>query len=66
MKVALRLGIIDFLQQETHALDRKLFALTAASGIANALILAVINSAVASTRQGGKVDPKVKTIFRPQ
>ena len=53
MKFALRLGIIEFLQRETHALDRKLLVLTAASGTANALILAVINAAVESMRQGG-------------
>jgi len=53
MKFALRLKIIEFLQRETHALDRKLFVMTAASGTANALILAVINAAVASMGQGG-------------
>jgi len=53
MKFALRLGILEFLQRETHALDRKLLVLTAASGTANALILAVINAAVESMRQGG-------------
>ncbi len=53
MKLALRLGIIEFLQRETHALDRKLLVLTAASGTANALILAVINAAVESMSQGG-------------
>lgn len=53
MKLGLRLGILDFLQDETHALDRKLVILTAASGTANALILAVVNAAVASMSQGG-------------
>ena len=48
MKVLSRLPIVDFLQQETHALDRKLLILTAASGVANALILAAINAAVES------------------
>ncbi|HPQ17237.1 MAG TPA: hypothetical protein PLP04_18550, partial [Bryobacteraceae bacterium] len=42
----LRLGILEFLQQETHALDRKLLVMTAASGTANAAILAVINASV--------------------
>jgi len=40
------LGILEFLQQETHALDRKLLVMTAASGTANAAILAVINASV--------------------
>jgi putative ATP-binding cassette transporter len=40
------LGILEFLQQETHSLDRKLLVMTAASGTANALILAVINASV--------------------
>jgi putative ATP-binding cassette transporter len=48
MKLSLRLGIVEFLQQETGALNRKLLLLTAASGTANALILAVINAAVES------------------
>jgi putative ATP-binding cassette transporter len=55
MKFALRLKFLDFLQQETHALDRKLFLMTAASGTANALILAVINSAVEAQGQGGSL-----------
>jgi len=53
MKFAFRLQIIEFLQRETHALDRKLFVMTAASGTANALILAVINAAVESIGRGG-------------
>lgn len=46
MMPLLRLGILKFLQQETHSLDRKLLLMTAASGTANAAILAVINSSV--------------------
>ena len=38
---------------ETHALDRKLLVLTAVSGIANAMNLAVINAAVDALRGGG-------------
>ena len=49
----MRLGIVGFLQQETHALNRKLLILTAASGIANAMNLAVINAAVDALRGGG-------------
>lgn len=48
-----RFGIFAFLQRETHALDRKLLILTATSGIANALNLAVINAAVDSLKSGG-------------
>ena len=48
-----RFGIFAFLQRETHALDRKLMVLTAASGIANAMNLAVINAAVDALRGGG-------------
>jgi putative pyoverdin transport system ATP-binding/permease protein len=47
-----RFGIIGFLQRETHALDRKLLVLTATSGIANALNLAVINAAVDALKGG--------------
>jgi hypothetical protein len=54
MKFAFRLGILEFLQQETQALDRKLVVLTAASGTTNALILAVVNAAVASIPSGGR------------
>jgi putative ATP-binding cassette transporter len=46
-------GIIAFLQRETHAIDRKLLILTAASGIANANNLAVINAAVDALKGGG-------------
>jgi putative ATP-binding cassette transporter len=49
----MRLGIVGFMQRETHALDRKLIILTAASGIANAMNLAVINAAVDALRGGG-------------
>jgi putative pyoverdin transport system ATP-binding/permease protein len=49
----MKFGIIGFLQNETHALNRKLLILTAASGIANALNLAVINAAVDALRGGG-------------
>jgi len=48
-----RFGIFAFLQRETHALDRKLLVLTAASGIANAANLAVINAAVDALKGGG-------------
>lgn len=53
MKSLMRFGILAFLQRETHALDRKLLALTAASGIANAMNLAVINAAVEALQKGG-------------
>jgi putative ATP-binding cassette transporter len=49
----LQLGIVGFMQRETHALNRKLLILTAASGIANAMNLAVINAAVDALRGGG-------------
>jgi putative ATP-binding cassette transporter len=49
----MRLGLVGFLQRETHALNRKLLILTAASGIANAMNLAVINAAVDALRGGG-------------
>jgi putative ATP-binding cassette transporter len=49
----MRLGIVGFMQRETHALNRKLLVLTAASGIANAMNLAVINAAVDALRGGG-------------
>jgi len=48
-----RFGIFAFLQRETHALDRKLLILTATSGIANAMNLAVINAAVDALKGGG-------------
>jgi putative pyoverdin transport system ATP-binding/permease protein len=48
-----KFGILSFLQSETHGLNRKLLILTAASGIANALNLAVINAAVDALRGGG-------------
>jgi len=53
MNPLLRFGILEFLQRETSALDRKLLVMTLASGTANALILAVINAAVESMRHGG-------------
>jgi putative ATP-binding cassette transporter len=46
MNYFMRFGVLAFLQRETHALDRKLLVLTAVSGIANAMNLAVINAAV--------------------
>ena len=46
-------GIFAFLQRETHALDRKLLVLTLASGVANAMNLAVINASVEALRGGG-------------
>lgn len=48
-----KFGIVSFLQNETHGLNRKLLILTAASGVANALNLAVINAAVDALRGGG-------------
>ncbi len=49
----MRFKILDFLQQETRAVDQKLYLMTAASGVANALVLAIINSAVESISEGG-------------
>ena len=46
-------GVLGFLQRETHALDRKLLLLTAVSGVANAMNLAVINAAVEALRGDG-------------
>ena len=54
MKLSLRLGILEFLQQETGGLNRKLLLMTVASGTANALILAVINAAVESMGKQGQ------------
>jgi putative ATP-binding cassette transporter len=48
MTFSSRLGILEFLQKETGGVNRKLLTMTATSGTANALILAVINAAVAS------------------
>ena len=45
-------GIFSFLQRETRALDAKLIVLTITSGIANAMNLAVINTAVDELRTG--------------
>jgi putative ATP-binding cassette transporter len=53
MNRLMRFGIIAFLQRETQALDRKLLVLTAVSGIANALNLAVINAGVDALKGGG-------------
>ena len=53
MKRLLDTGILGFLQRETHALDRKLLILTAASGTANALNLAIINASIDALRSGG-------------
>jgi len=53
MNKLMRFGIVGFLQRETHALDRKLLVLTATSGIANALNLAVINASVDALKTGG-------------
>jgi ABC-type multidrug transport system fused ATPase/permease subunit len=49
----MRFGIFDFLQRETHGLDRKMIVLTVTSGIANAMNLAVINAAVDALRGAG-------------
>jgi putative pyoverdin transport system ATP-binding/permease protein len=49
----MQFGILAFLQRETHALNRKLIVLTAVSGVANALNLAVINAAVDTLKGGG-------------
>ena len=54
MNPLLRFGILEFLQRETSALDRKLLVMTLASGTANALILAVINAGVESMRTAGR------------
>jgi putative pyoverdin transport system ATP-binding/permease protein len=48
-----RNGIFGFLQRETGGINRKLFVLTATSGTANALNLAVINAAVETLKEGG-------------
>lgn len=53
MKRLFAAGILGFLQRETHGLDGKLLALTAASGTANAINLAVINASVDALRSGG-------------
>ena len=49
----MRLGVLAFLQRETDSLNGRLLLLTATSGIANALNLAVINGAVESMQKGG-------------
>ena len=53
MDLSSRFGILGFLQRETHAVNQKLILLTAVSGIANAMNLAVINAAVESMKKGG-------------
>lgn len=53
MSSPIRFGVFTFLQRETQSLDRKLFVLTAASGMANALNLAVINASVEALQNGG-------------
>ncbi|GAA0544043.1 putative ATP-binding cassette transporter [Rhizomicrobium palustre] len=53
MNIPSRIGILEFLQQETHALNKKLFLLTAVSGVANAMNLAVINASVDALKTGG-------------
>lgn len=53
MNSLMRFGIVAFLQRETHAMDRKLLILTAVSGIANAMNLAVINAAVDALKGSG-------------
>jgi putative ATP-binding cassette transporter len=53
MNIPSRIGILGFLQRETHALNKKLFVLTAVSGVANAMNLAVINASVDALKTGG-------------
>lgn len=53
MKLSLQLGVLDFLQRETGRLDRKLLVMTAASGTATALMLAVINTTVETMSKNG-------------
>jgi putative ATP-binding cassette transporter len=53
MNIPSRIGILGFLQRETHALNKKLFLLTAVSGVANAMNLAVINASVDTLKTGG-------------
>jgi putative pyoverdin transport system ATP-binding/permease protein len=53
MNIPSRIGILEFLQRETHALNKKLFLLTAVSGVANAMNLAVINASVDALKSGG-------------
>lgn len=53
MNIPSRIGILGFLQRETNALNKKLFVLTAVSGVANAMNLAVINASVDALKTGG-------------
>ena len=55
MTLAKPFKILEFLEQETTGVDRKLLLMTAASGTANALILGIINSAVETLGQGGSL-----------
>jgi hypothetical protein len=59
MQLALRLGIVEFLQRETYAPDRRLLVLTAAPGTANAPIPAAIEAAVGSTGRRKRLVPVV-------
>jgi hypothetical protein len=59
MQLPLRLGIVEFVQRETHAPDRKQLVLAAASGTVHALILAPIDSAVESTGRRKRFVPVV-------
>jgi putative pyoverdin transport system ATP-binding/permease protein len=63
MAFSFRLGILEFLQQETGALNRKLLILTAASGTANALILAIINAGVATLGKQGQPGWRLFLLF---
>ncbi|MFT5163166.1 MAG: putative ATP-binding cassette transporter [Alteromonadaceae bacterium] len=52
MNIIKQVGIIDFIHRETQGITGKLFILTASAGIANALNLAIINTAVDSVAAG--------------
>jgi putative ATP-binding cassette transporter len=52
MNIIKQIGILDFIHRETQGITRKLFILTASAGIANALNLAIINTAVESISEG--------------
>lgn len=52
MNIIKQVGIIDFIHRETQGITGKLFILTASAGIANALNLAIINTAVDSIAAG--------------
>lgn len=53
MNIIKQIGILDFIHRETQGITRKLFILTASAGIANALNLAIINTAVSAIADGG-------------